>query len=239
MIFSRGRRRRHARDEQERRDEDPRADSLEQGARGPVRGPYDVTEAPAGVERLDLGSLQIPAVAGVEVRVQANQNGVIQQVVLVHDNSALEVAAFAAPRTEDVWDEVREKLRASLVADGAPVEEIPGDYGTELRARVPTETGPTEVRFVGIDGPRWMVRAVYQGRAAADPSYAGPLAEALAGLVVVRGQEAKPVLEPLPLRLPREVTNPTARPGADSPAAANGADPADQSRTSPRPRPSG
>ena len=38
---------------------------------GPARpgGPYDVSQAPAGVTRLDLGSLKIPSVSGVEVRV--------------------------------------------------------------------------------------------------------------------------------------------------------------------------
>src|SRR5438477_8703975 len=33
-------------------------------------GPYDVTEAPAGIAHLDLGALRVPAVEGVEVRVQ-------------------------------------------------------------------------------------------------------------------------------------------------------------------------
>jgi hypothetical protein len=50
-----------------------------------------------------------------------------------------------------------------------------------------------------------MVRALYQGPAAADPAYAGVLAEALEGLVVVRDEEARPPREPLPLRLPKEM----------------------------------
>jgi hypothetical protein len=61
------------------------------------------------------------------------------------------------------------------------------------------------VRFVGVDGPRWMVRALYQGPAAADPDYAGVLADCLEGLVVVRDEEARPVREALPLRLPKEM----------------------------------
>ena len=50
-----------------------------------------------------------------------------------------------------------------------------------------------------------MVRALYQGPAAADPAYAGVLAECLEGLVVVRDEEARPPREPLPLRLPKEM----------------------------------
>ena len=50
-----------------------------------------------------------------------------------------------------------------------------------------------------------MVRALYQGPAAADPHYRGVLADALQGLVVVRDDEARPPREPLPLRLPGEM----------------------------------
>jgi len=50
-----------------------------------------------------------------------------------------------------------------------------------------------------------MLQATYQGRAAADPSAAGRLGECLRGVVVDRGRDAMPALEPLPLRLPREI----------------------------------
>ncbi|MEH1014921.1 DUF3710 domain-containing protein [Micromonospora sp. CPCC 206060] len=186
----------------------------------PRKGPYDAAEAPSGVQLLDLGSLRIPAVPDVEVRVQADPEGVIQQVVLVYGDSALQLGVFAAPRTDGIWDEVREEIRQSLFNDGAAAQETDGEYGVELRARVRTPDGLTDLRFVGVDGPRWMVRGVYQGAAATDPAAAGPLAECLHGLVVDRGQEAKPVREPLPLRLPREV--------ADQAAQQNGGEPAEE-----------
>lgn len=201
MIFSRKRAEGagHARDER-----DGGVLDGEETPTSPARGPYDVAEAP-DAPRLDLGSLQIPAVPEVEVRVQADPQGVIQQVVLVHGQNALQLGVFAAPRSEGIWDEVRAEIRQSLFNDGAAAQEVEGEYGTELRARVRTPDGLTDLRFVGIDGPRWMVRGVYQGAAATDPVAAGPLAACLDGLVVDRGQEAKPVREPLPLRLPREV----------------------------------
>jgi hypothetical protein len=171
----------------------------------PDRGPYDVKQAPAGVPRLDFGSLQIPAVDGVEVRVQANPDGGVEVIVLVHGDSALQLGVFAAPRTEGIWDEVRDEIAAAMVTDGVTPRELYGPYGIELTARVATPEGPAHVRFVGVDGPRWMVRALYQGPAAANPAYAGVLAEALEGLVVVRDEEARPPREPLPLRLPKEM----------------------------------
>ncbi|MDG4802155.1 DUF3710 domain-containing protein [Micromonospora sp. WMMD980] len=198
MIFSR------KRADEARQARDNGVLAAEETSTTPARGPYDVSEAP-DEPRLDLGSLQIPAVPDVEVRVQADPQGVIQQVVLVHGQNALQLGVFAAPRSDGIWDEVREEIRTSLANDGAAAEEVEGERGPELRARVRTPDGVTDLRFVGIDGPRWMVRGVFQGRAAADPAAAGPLAACLDGLVVDRGQEAKPVREPLPLRLPREV----------------------------------
>jgi hypothetical protein len=186
-------------------------------------GPYDITEAPSGVERLDLGSLQIPSVDGVEIRVQPNPDGSLQQVVLVHGDSSVQLAVFAAPRSEGIWDEVRAEMRKAMFAEGVASEEIAGEYGTELRGRLRSPDGLVDVRFIGVDGPRWMVRAVYNGKAAIDPAEAGPLDICLSGLVVDRGREAMPVREALPLRLPREVMEQAeAQAGEGTDAAAGG-----------------
>jgi hypothetical protein len=214
VIFSRGRGTgRHqkpagtGRPERGRPSTPPGIEEPDQGtspSRADGIGPYDVSDAPEG-NRLDLGSLLIPVVDGVDIRVQANAEGMVQQVVLVHRDSLLQLTVVAAPRSAGIWDEVREEILASMRSEGAWVEEVRGEYGPELRARVRVPNGQADLRFVGVDGPRWMVRAMYQGRAAVDSSAAGPLAECLRGLVVDRGREAKPVREPLPLRLPREM----------------------------------
>ena len=189
----------------------PPSDALQQSLAAddegpaPDQGPYDLKHAPDGVQRLDLGSLLIPAVDGVEVRVQANPDGGVEQIVLVDGDSALQLGVFAAPRSEGIWNEVREEIRETMTADGIAPREIDGPYGVELTARVNTPDGPADVRFVGVDGPRWMVRALYQGAAASDPAREGALGVVLSGLVVVRDQEARPVREALPLRLPKEM----------------------------------
>ncbi|MEU8129720.1 DUF3710 domain-containing protein [Micromonospora sp. NPDC049049] len=216
MIFSR------KRADAERQTRDERAtQGPDQGDATPTleRGPYDISESYDDVQRLDLGSLHIPAIADVEVRVQADPQGVVQQVVLVHGDNALQLGVFAAPRSEGIWDEVREEIRQSLLRDGASAQEVAGEYGPELHAQVNTPDGATNLRFVGIDGPRWMVRGVFQGPVATDPAMAGPLVECLDGLVVDRGQEAKPVREPLPLRLPREIADQAEAEAGDAAAA--------------------
>jgi len=172
----------------------------------PEHGPWDQRHAPAGVARLDLGSLQIPAVEGVEVRVQANPEGAIEHVVLVSGNGAVEFGAFAAPRTEGIWDEVRTEMVREMTDAGLAVQEVSGRYGRELIARLPDPQGElVDVRYIGVDGPRWFVKATFQGPVAADPAGSPVLVECLEGLVVVRDDEPRPVREPLPMRLPQEM----------------------------------
>ncbi|NUT35437.1 MAG: DUF3710 domain-containing protein [Hamadaea sp.] len=244
-MFSRQRSGRHAKADAPRRAADrrppaetPTFDVTEPAAISGETGPYDFADAPDGVVRLDLGALQVPAIDGVDLRVQADADGIIQQVVLVHGDSALQLGVFAAPRNEGIWDEVRSEIRKSLFDDGVAAEEAPGAYGTELRARVRTPDGLTDLRFVGVDGPRWMVRGVYQGPAAIDPGTAPPLVACMDGLVVNRGLDAKPVREPLVLRLPQEMADAAAArqaaEGADLPAQAA---PAAEAKRKPSPRP--
>ncbi len=171
----------------------------------PGTGPYDVDEAPEDdLERLDLGSLKIPAMPGVEVQIQASEQGEVTSVALIAGKNAVQVGAFAAPRTEGIWDEVRAELLTGLKSDGAAVTETDGEYGTELRGRVKTPDGPQDIRFVGFDGPRWFLRAVFHGSVATTPKAAPELTECLLRIVVDRGKEAMPVREPLPLQLPAE-----------------------------------
>lgn len=172
----------------------------------PSTGPYDASQAPPGVRRWDLGSLKIPALAGVQLRVEAGADGSVRRAILLEGRSALHLVAFAAPRTEPIWDEVREELRASLLAQRAEVEDAVGEFGPELRARVPVRDGFALMRLAGVDGPRWLVRADFHGPAAIDPSAAPQLTACLRGLVVERGPEARPVREPLPLRLSEALT---------------------------------
>jgi hypothetical protein len=214
----------------------PRSAALEQSMApevepaAPDRGPYDARFAPRGVQRLDFGSLQIPAVEGVEVRVQANPDGAVEVIVLVDGESALQLGVFAAPRTEGIWNEVRDEIALAMASDGVRPRELAGPYGIELTAEVNTPEGPAVVRFVGVDGPRWMLRALYQGPAAADPEYHGVLAECLEGLVVVRDEEARPPREPLPLRLPKEMAEQAQAQAEQQAAAQRGPEPPSNGR---------
>jgi uncharacterized protein DUF3710 len=205
-----GRRGRVAEPDDDRLDED---DTDEDATPQREFGPYDSSEAPDdGIARLDLGAMQIPTIAGVEFQLQAGPDGQIQNVLLAYEDSRLQLVACAAPRTENIWDEFRETLRTSMAQAGARQEDTTGDYGPELKARLRDGTSTVDIRHVGVDGPRWFVHAIFVGPAAVDPEKAGPLADALRGLIVDRGTDARPVGEALPLRLPANIT--AVQPGA-------------------------
>lgn len=174
------------------------------------QGPWDegdLDEPSAG--RVDLGGLLIPAVQGMELRAEIADDRVIAATVVLAD-SAVQLQPFAAPRHEGIWDEVRGELAATVTKQGGTVDERIGPFGPELRARVSNppagKTGNQLARFIGIDGPRWFLRAVITGRAATDAATARRLEDLLRGVVVVRGSSPMAPRDPIPLRLPEDGT---------------------------------
>lgn len=171
-------------------------------------GPYDVSEVPDdGLVRLDLGGLRVPGIEGMELRLDLDEGGEnVMAATMVSDESAVQLMAFAAPRTEGIWDEVRDEIRVSLAAQG-PVEEAMGVFGRELLATLPVagpqgQSGIQPVRFVGIDGPRWFLRGLFSGPAARNAAAAEHLEAIVRATVVVRGSDPMAPGDLLALRLP-------------------------------------
>lgn len=177
-----------------------------------AEGPFDSGEVdPALLEaedRIDLGALVITGMPGMELRLQVDeQSGEVQAILLVLEDSALELRAFAAPKTSGIWPEVRREIAAEASRMGGTATENEGPFGTELVLVVPVEDPDGQIfsqtsRVIGVDGPRWLLRATVLGRAAVEPDAAGPMEQALRNVIVVRGSEAMAVRESLPLRLP-------------------------------------
>jgi len=192
----------------------------EQQAPTRTQGPWDVEDAPEDtVNRIDLGALRIPVPPDTEVRVDVSPEGQVVAATLVQGSSTMQVNAFAAPRSYGIWEEVREEIGTTLRESGGTAEDAEGPWGPELLATVPTENpdGPAPARFVGVDGPRWFLRALVTGPAARDREQAAGLEGALRDIVVSRGTEAMAVRNPLPLHLPREVTEAQAAAAAAEP----------------------
>lgn len=173
-----------------------------------TEGPWDEADEYPEVPRVDLGALLIPQSADFRIQVQADQtSGAISQVSLVTDNSAVQLQPYAAPRSGGMWDDVRGQISGQINKSGGLVEEKSGPFGVELRAQVQGQDGTLQpARFCGVDGPRWFVRMVFLGQAARDSAVAAPLEEAVRHLVIVRGDQAMPMGNALPMRVPVEAT---------------------------------
>lgn len=166
----------------------------------PAEGPFDEPEAPDDdVVRLDLGSLRLPVPDGAQLQVEVDQAGPVRAVHVLTEGGQLTVTAFAAPRSSPLWGEIRTEIAEQLRTDGAQVTELfDGPWGRETQA----VTAQAWLRFVGVDGPRWMLRGVAAGAAETHAELVELLYDVMRGTVVVRGQEPLPVRSPLPLTLP-------------------------------------
>ena len=182
-------------------------------------GPFDVSEITSRDGYVDLGALLISPSEGLQLRLEVEE--ATQRVVAVTmdlNGSSLQLQAFAAPKSEGLWDEIREQIGQSVGSQGGQVEEVQGQFGTELVAKLPAgapdgSQGYRVARFVGVDGPRWFLRGVLGGAAAMDRDAAGPLETLFRKIVVIRGDSPMPPRDLLQLRLPKEASM-TPPPGA-------------------------
>lgn len=169
-----------------------------------IAGPFDVSEVSPVQPFIDLGSVKVTPRVGLQLRLDVDDSTKrVVAATLDCEGSTLQVQAFAAPRSEGLWHEIREQVVAQVTKQGGSVEEAEGPFGIEVRAVLPTADGTRRpVRFIGVDGPKWFLRGVISGKGAEDPTNALPIEEVYRSIVVNRGIEALPPRELLPLRVP-------------------------------------
>lgn len=206
-------------------------------------GPYDLSEWPELDGRVDLGALRLPAVTGMQMRLDLEQGtGRVVGATLGFGPSHAQLQVFAAPRTLGLWDELRPDIARGLVESGGAAEVVQGVLGKEIRARMPGKAPDGRVafqpaRFLGIDGPRWFLRVVVNGPAATDDEQLRPIIAFLRQVVVRRGDEPRPPRELLELTAPAGVVEAAAkqaqarREAAQKAAAEQGARPTQVLRT--------
>ncbi|MFD6952521.1 hypothetical protein A6A08_08200 [Nocardiopsis sp. TSRI0078] len=197
--------------------EGPAEQPTKEADRHRATGPWDSAEEVPEARRMDLGSMLVPMAQGTEIQVNVAQDAQRKQkvigVTLTRDKSALQVQPFAAPKSSGLWDEMREELREQVVKQGGKVEDHDGTFGPELRALVPVKGRKTEdgkqlaqrVRFIGVDGPRWVLRGVIRGEGASKPEAMSEIEQLFADIVVVRGHQPVPPNELLPITVPKQV----------------------------------
>ncbi|MBT1192489.1 DUF3710 domain-containing protein [Rhodococcoides kroppenstedtii] len=177
------------------------------GTADPDSGPWSIEDREGEREeiaqgRLDLGSVLLPLPAGGQLQVEMTQQGTPQAVHIVTQHGRITVAAFAAPKSPGQWREVATELADTLRRDNATVSVESGPFGREVVGL----TAGGELRFIGVDGYRWMIRGVATGPAGSVGAESPLVQQAravVAGTIVDRGSDPHPVRTPLPVTLPQ------------------------------------
>jgi len=184
-------------------------------------GPFDIDEVDLDADteddppRIDLGSMVLTVLPGAELRLQvAEETQQIVSAMLVTGDSALELGAYAAPRSGGLWSELRDEMIESATEAGGSAALIEGPFGVELRRLLPVSTpdgeqGYQPSRMWVVEGPRWLLRGILYGQAALEDGVDSPVAELLTAfrhVVVRRGEEPKAPGELLPLHMPTGLT---------------------------------
>ena len=168
-------------------------------------GPFDIEDfddpALALVGRHDLGAVLIPENEAAELAVEVNQQGVPTMAWMVTSNGRYNVTAYAAPKAGSLWREVVTEVAESLRNEAAEVSIQDGPWGREVIGHMTNGPEPVVMRFIGVDGYRWMVRGAAVGSPATAEAIAQDLRNALSDTVVRRGDTPQPVRNMLPLQL--------------------------------------
>lgn len=172
-------------------------------------GPFDASEVDFNGSFVNLGSIQIPTKAGLQVRLEVEEPSQrVVAVTLEYDDSSLQLQAFAAPKSEGLWHSIRQQLEDSVLSQGGAVENRVGSLGPELLAKLPilndagSQIGTRYSRFVGVDGPKWFLRGVISGAAITDPKASAELDDLFRSVTICRDSTPLPPGDLLPLRLP-------------------------------------
>lgn len=172
-------------------------------------GPLDISEVQGVRPYIDFGSLRVPSRDNLQMRLEVEE--ATQRIVAVsmdYEGSSLQLQAFAAPKTEGVWHEIRGQMRQSIAAQGGETEERVGSFGPELIAKMPLvdeagkKTGHRLARFIGVDGPKWFLRGVIGGAALNDARAGANMDDLFRSVVVVRDDAPLPPKDLLTLTIP-------------------------------------
>ena len=210
------------------------------GLRG---GPWDANQAYPERDRADFGSILVPVTPMQQIELATDGQRFIW-VTVKSGLSELRVHAFAAPRSGGLWADVRQEIarRAFLSQyrtrqDAKPFREA-GVFAHVAVEPGNASTGTLPVRFIGIDGPRWLLRGLIIGDAATGAEPVEPFEELLSDIVVVRGDHPMPPRDMLELRLPPEVQQALEQQQALAQQQAGGEEPEEENRSGPTSTPS-
>jgi hypothetical protein len=176
-----------------------------------TKGPFEFGSEVDTSSMLDLGTQFLPNIPGLEVHLDLDPRSGIGKSVSLHLNMTIaEVQVFAAAVNDDPWAVMRDAIVTGLREQKVDCTVEMGRFGTEIHAVMPTvdldgNAHVQPVRFVGVRGTRWFVRAVISGDGALPKTHLNSdpeIDEVISKLVINRGEEPLPPGERLVLRRP-------------------------------------
>jgi hypothetical protein len=161
-------------------------------------GPFDLTEWPGDAARsgrtlIDLGGLKVPGVDGMQVQMQLDeQSGQGLSVIIGVGQAGIQIMAVAAAKSTPLWPSMIDSLAADAAARGGSTERTKGPFGEALKVTLPVvmadgRQGVQPSLMLGVDGPRWLLRASLLGAATKDRAARNLMLGLLRDCVVVRG----------------------------------------------------
>ena len=159
---------------------------------------FDFSDFSIGI--LDLGSLRIPLPKESQVQVEMGEQGP-RMLHIVTKVGRITPVAFAAPRKPGQWAESVEEIREGMSRDGLTVTTEPGPWGAEVVGK--NDNG--QVRVIGADGPRWMLRMTLAAPAGMEADLAEMAREVAARTFVYRGEDPILAGNALPVIMPEQL----------------------------------
>lgn len=159
---------------------------------------FDFSDFSIGV--LDLGSLRIPLPKESQVQVEMGEQGP-RMLHIVTKVGRITPVAFAAPRKPGQWAESVEEIKEGMSRDGLTVTTESGPWGAEVVGK--NDNG--QVRVIGADGPRWMLRMTLAAPAGMEADLADMAREVAARTFVYRGEDPILAGNALPVIMPEQL----------------------------------
>jgi hypothetical protein len=178
-----------------------------------TQGPLEFSSELDTSSMLNLGAVFLPNIPGLEVHLDLDPRSGVGKSVSLHLNMTIaEVQVFAAATNEDLWASMRDAITSGLREQKVDCTVEMGRFGTEIHAVMPTvdldgNAHVQPVRFVGVRGSRWLVRAVISGDGALlgtkqNLDSVSEIDDVISKLVINRGEEPIPPGERLALLSP-------------------------------------
>lgn len=180
-------------------------------------GPFDFEEVDLDaddVERLDFGSVIMTPFDQMQLQLQVDEStGQVQAALVMHENSALEVALFGAPATSSMAADIRREMLEMTAQQGGDAMLAEGPFGAEIRRVIPLQNDEGETmyhvsRTWFVQGPRWLLRGVVMGEAGMVEGTDGVtevLFEFFRNLVVRRDESPRVPGDLIPMQIPAEL----------------------------------